>query len=103
MGNPLHGDCWHPPHLPLRTGEEEVERGSQEKAVGDQGETRQGLQKVLKKEEIRGPWTHMITGEGFGGMNQEKSLEGFPSSTAVVQLRLCLPMQGHGFDPWSGN
>ena len=87
----------------LGTGEEEVERVSQEKAVGDQGETRQGLQKVLKKEEIRGPWTHMITGEGFGGMNQEKSLEGFPSSTAVVQLRLCLPMQGHGFDPWSGN
>ena len=80
-----------------------MERVSQEKAVGDQEETRQGLQKVLKKEEIRGPRTHMTTGEGFGGTNQEKSLEGFPSSTAVVQLRLCLPMQGRGFDPWSGN
>ena len=66
MENPLYEDCWHLPHLPLGTGEEEVERVSQEKAVGDQGETGQGLQKVLKKE-IRGPRTHMTTGEGFGG------------------------------------
>ena len=102
MENPLYEDCWHLPHLPLGTGEEEVERVSQEKAVGDQGETGQGLQKVLKKE-IRGPRTHMTTGEGFGGTNQERSLESVPSNTAVVRLRLCLPMQGHGFDPWSGN
>ena len=102
MENPLYEDCWHLPHLPLGTGEEEVERVSQEKAVGDQGETGQGLQKVLKKE-IRGPRTHMTTGEGFGGTNQERSLESFPSNTAVVRLRLCLPMQGHGFNLCLGN
>lgn len=73
MGNPLCGDCWHPPRLPLETEEEEVERVSQEKAVGDQGETSQGLQKILKKEEIKGaPDTHDHWGRVWGHESREK-------------------------------
>lgn len=73
MGNPLCGDCWPPPHLPLATEEEEVERVSQEKAVGDQGETSQGLQKVLKEEEIKGaPDTHDHWGRVWGHESREK-------------------------------
>lgn len=89
MENPLYEDHAGIFHICLGTGEEEVERVSQEKAVGEQEKTRQGLQKVLKKEEIRGPRTHMTTGEGFGGMNRaEKSERGFLSNTAVAQSRL---------------
>ena len=67
MGNPQRGDCWNLPCPPLGTEWEEVERVSQERAAGGQGETSQGLQKVLRKEETKGaPDTHNHWGRAQG-------------------------------------
>ena len=38
----------------------------------------------------------------MGEIAAARTLRGVGTSLVVQWLRICLPMQGHGFDPWAG-